>query len=360
MASNLWWRSSVTWRVVTSSPPTVAGSRRPRPRAASDEDALTRTVRLLLVVLGLSVVALLVRRAGPHLVFGMLTGLGWNFVALTSIYTTYVMIRAAALRRVILRSPMRYADALRIKLSGDAVEGLTFTGPFLAEPAKGWLLKKGGLPSADAFGAVVTEYLLYTVTSSWLAISAVSLLLLQGTLPPAVRIAAVVALVVAIAFVAAFAFASVSGIGLIAPILRASGILIGTRRADSAAQAFVPIETLVIAFLHGHPARLAKVLILEAAAQLLLITEIWVVIPGLGFALSWNGPFILEGGVKFIATVFAFIPGQVGASEGVYSLLAGAIGLPPAVGLTLALVRRIRGLLVASVGVVVLAFLDGG
>jgi hypothetical protein len=38
-----------------------------------------------------------------------------------------------------------------------------------------------------------------------------------------------------------------------------------------------------------------------------------------------------------------------------YALLAGAIGLPAAAGLTLALVRRVRGLLVASAGVIVLA-----
>jgi hypothetical protein len=239
-----------------------------------------------LLVLGLGMVALLVWRAGPRLVLGMLTRLGWSVLALAGIYTMHLMIRAAALRRAILRSPVRYADALRIKISGDAVERLTFTGPFLAEPAKGWLLKERGLPSADAFAAVVTEYLLYTVTSSWLAISAVSLLLVRGTLPPGARIAAVVAIAVAFAFVAAFAFASVSGIGLIAPILRASRIVIG-RRADSVAQAFVPIEAVVIAFLHDHPARLAQVLIMETAAQLLLITEIWVIIPGLGFALSW-------------------------------------------------------------------------
>ena len=67
----------------------------------------------------------------------------------------------------------------------------------------------------------------------------------------------------------------------------------------------------------------------------------------------------MEGGVKFIAIAFAFIPGQFGALEGTYALVFAAIGLPAAVGLTVALVRRMRGLLVASVGVVMLAFLDG-
>lgn len=300
-------------------------------------------------------IALLVWHAGPRVVVGMLVRLGWNFPAVAGIYAVHLAIRAAALRRTILRIPVTYADALRIRLSGDAMEKLTFTGPFLAEPAKGWLLKQRGLPTADAFAAVATEYLLYTLVSSWLATLAVSLLLARGALPPTVRPGAVVALAVTIAFMAAFVFAAVTGIGLIVPILRASRVLIGRRRADYAAHEFGPVEGVLVAFLHAHPGRMAEVLAMETLAHLLLISEIWIVIQALSLPLSWTDPLILEGGAKFIATAFAFIPGQVGASEGVYALLAGAIGLPAAAGLTLALVRRMRGLLVAAAGVVVLA-----
>jgi len=52
-----------------------------------------------------------------------------------------------------------------------------------------------------------------------------------------------------------------------------------------------------------------------------------------------------------IGLVFAFVPGQVGAAESVYVLLARAVGLPAVVGLTLALVRRVRGLLVGAMAV---------
>ena len=290
----------------------------------------------------------------------MMARLGWSFLSVAAIYSLHVMTRAEALRRTILRSSVRYADALRIRLSGDVVEKLTFTGPFLAEPAKGWLLTQRGLSGAEAFAAVATEYLLYTVTSACLAIAAVALLLVREAVPAGVRTAGVIAMAVAIGFLAAFAFASVTGIGLIAPAVRTSQIVIGRRRADAAAHAFAPVEAVIIAFLHEHPARVAQVLAFETAAQLMLVMEVWVVIAGLGLAVSGTGSLILEGGAKFIATAFAFVPGQVGASEGVYALLAGAIGLPPAAGLTLALVRRMRGLLVASVGVVVLAAVDGG
>jgi hypothetical protein len=315
---------------------------------------VTRTVRVLLLVFGLSVVAFLIWGAGPRFVWAMLVRVGWSCLAVVGIYAVYVAARAVALWRTMLDGDVRFADVLRIRLSGEAVEMLTFTGPFLSEPAKGWLLMRRGLPTAEAFAAVVTEYLLYTVVSSCLAVIALWLLLARGTLPPAVRSGTVVIMGLTVAFFAAFAFAAITGIGLIVPLLRVSRVVIGTRRAELAARGFTRVEQAIIRFLHEHHARLAEVLAIEAAAHLLLVLEIWIVLAALGSFRSWNQPFIIEGAVKFVPIAFAFIPDQFGALEGVHALLAGAIGLPTAVGLTLALVRRMRGLVVAAAGVIAL------
>ena len=64
---------------------------------------------------------------------------------------------------------------------------------------------------------------------------------------------------------------------------------------------------------------------------------------------------VLGMGVKFVDIAFSFVPGQVGVSEGVFAMLFGAVGLPGAAGLTLALVRRTRAILVAAVGMTLFA-----
>lgn len=61
-------------------------------------------------------------------------------------------------------------------------------GPFLAEPAKGWLLTQRGLTSAEAFGGVAIEYLLYTLVSGWMAAIALAVLISRGALPVLFRI----------------------------------------------------------------------------------------------------------------------------------------------------------------------------
>src|SRR5262249_49340140 len=142
-----------------------------------------RVVRLLLLLLGLAVLALLVRRAGLAVVVGMLRRVGWGFVAACVLYTAQLCIRALALWRT-LEPPLRYVDVLLVRLSAESVAMLTFTGPFLAEPAKGWLLTRRGIDSSIAFGGVLTEYLLYITTSAVLSIVALSSLISRHALPP--------------------------------------------------------------------------------------------------------------------------------------------------------------------------------
>jgi hypothetical protein len=313
---------------------------------------VTPVVRWLLLIVGLGVAVLLVRHVGFWIVVGMIFSVGWALLAVAAVYATHVAIRALALWRVVLPHAVPYQDVLRIRLSTEAVEMLTFTGPFLAEPAKGWLLIRRGMPTAAAVAAVIAEFLLYTAVSSAVAIVGILLLLRRHAVPTAARPVAIVVLVVMAGFVAACAFASMTGVGLIVPTLKALRGVIG-RKAVSAAEQFLEIENLIIEFLHDQRRRLLEVLAIETAAQALLVVEMWIVVAALGFSISWIDSLTLEGGVKFVGVAFAFVPGQLGASESTYGFLARTIGLPVAAGVTVAIVRRLRALPVAVLGLFV-------
>src|SRR5437867_3138866 len=113
-----------------------------------------RLQKPLLLLTGLAVVAWLVWHVGPQIVGRMLVHVGWSFPAIAGIYAIHVVVRATALWRTMPAGNVRYTDVLRIRVLSEAVERLTFTGPFLAEPAKGWLLTRRGLSTVSAFAAV--------------------------------------------------------------------------------------------------------------------------------------------------------------------------------------------------------------
>jgi len=310
---------------------------------------VSRTLRLLLLVAGISVIGLLIRQTGPRLIWGMLLRVGWRVPVVAGIYAMYLGTRALALWRTTPAGAVRLMDVLRVRVSGDVIEALTFTGPIFAEPAKGWFLMRYGLSATDAFAAVVVEFVLYDVATSVLEIAALSLLLANGAIPEVMRPGAMVVLAIPIAFLAACAWAAITGVGVIVPMLRWLRVVIGTSAAQWAIDRVAPIEQVLVDFLHVQHRRFAEVLAIETASHLLLILEVWIVLNVFGFSGALHA-LIIEGGGKLIGLVFAFVPGQVGAAEGVYVLLARAVGAPAAVGLTLALVRRVRGLLVAAIG----------
>ena len=313
-------------------------------------EAVSRTLRILLLVLGLSIIGLLIWRTGPRLIWSMLLRVGWRLPIITAIYALYLGTRALALWRTAPPGALRLIDVLRVRVSGDVIESLTFTGPILAEPAKGWFLMRYGLTATDAFAAVATEYVLYDIVTSVLEIAALSLLLANGAIPEAVRPGAMAVLAIPIAFLAACAWAAITGVGLIVPMLRWSRIVVGASAVGWATDRVAPVERVLVNFLHVQHRRLAGVLAIEAVAHMLLILEVWTVLKALGFSGVLNA-FVIEGGAKLSGLIFAFVPGQVGAAESIYVLLARAVGLPAAAGLTLALVRRVRSLLVGAIGV---------
>jgi hypothetical protein len=288
---------------------------------------------------------------GAGALIEMLRRVGWTFLAVCVVYAAHVAVRATALWRAMIGDRATYGGVLRTLWSGEAVEMLTLAGPALGEPAKAWLLQQQGIDTTNAFGAVAIEYLLYNVVAFGLVALTAAELLARGVLSAPLRGAALALLVAAAAFMTAFGYAALTRTGLVAPaaaaLLRALGL---GRRAAGLRARVEPIEEVLVSFIHDQPRRLAEVLAIEIVGHALLAFEIWVVLGAIDIHAAPIAPILMEGGIKIIGVAFFFIPGQLGASEGVYVAMATALGFGPTAGLTIALVRRARALLVAATG----------
>ena len=140
-------------------------------------------IRLAFFIAGLALLIYLTFQLGPNNVPSSILRLKWNLAWVTLIYTASEMTRGAALWKSLPEGESQpYSRMLGIRLSGEAVRYLTFTGPFVGEPLKASLLRKTGLPTAGAFAAVITEYLVYTFASAAIGISGLSYCPLQRLL----------------------------------------------------------------------------------------------------------------------------------------------------------------------------------
>jgi hypothetical protein len=316
-------------------------------------------VRLALLGIGLALFGYLFVRLGPHAILEMLGRIGWEAFAIAGIYAVYQSLRAAALSAsVVGRRRLAWRDALWIRLSGEAIQFLTFTGPFLAEPAKAMLLKSRGLTAAGGFAATLTEYFASLFIGAALSIVALVWLLDSGVLSGEYRTTAIGIIAAMIAFLVAGGWAIAARFYLLGTILQGLAALPGLRRWLKADIAAVHrTEDLLLAVMHDRPGLFAWICGLESAAQAAHILELYWILAALGLGASPWLTFVIEGATKFIGLAFFFIPGQVGASEGAHVVIFEMVGLAAAAGFAVPFVRRIRGVVVAALGLSALALL---
>jgi hypothetical protein len=302
------------------------------------------------MVAALTALVLVVRHIGPGTIAGLVRQVGWSFWLITLLYAAHTALRGVALWQTLPPGAIPLLDVIGIRFGAEGVEMLTLTGPFLAEPAKAWLLHRRGIETPAAFGAVAAEYLLYNLTAAWMGSVALGILLSRGALLRGLNAPAEGLLAGVAALTIGCAITAVTGRGLIASSVQAIARRVAPRRADAAVARVRRVEGVLVAVLHDDPRRLAAMLAVELAGHLLLAIEIMVTLDALGLHAGPGPALIIEGAVKWIGALFFFVPGQIGVSEGIYAILLPAVGLPAAAGVTIALVRRARALIVGGVG----------
>ena len=313
-----------------------------------------RCYRAILLGFGCGLFAYLLVRLGAAKIYSLVLGVGWYFGLIAAIYAGHQLIRAIAYWKCISASGRAsYWEIVRIRLSGEAIQFLTSTGPFLAEPSKVWLLRRSGLSTKHAVAATVSEYLIYTLTSAAFALAGLTYLLINFELSRPALVAAKVLIGTMGGFVLAALCAISFRIYLIGALIKGASKLpwIGkhVRLKESDVR---DTEDLLFVVLRDRPLRFLIIVAVELAAQALLVLELFVLLRTTGKPFSILHPFLIEAATKFIGLAFFFIPGQVGAAEGTYAFIFTTVSLPASAGFALAVARRLRSLLVAGAGLV--------
>ena len=117
------------------------------------------------------------------------------------------------------------------------------------------------------------------------------------------------------------------------------------------------VEARIYGVLGWPLSRLAHVGLWESVFHLAAVAEVWLVLrllPGAANATLVDA-FLLESAGRFVTIAFKFIPYRLGIDEAGSGAVAQVMGIGPAAGVTLALVRRLRILVLNAFGLVRLA-----
>ena len=110
-------------------------------------------------------------------------------------------------------------------------------------------------------------------------------------------------------------------------------------------------------FSGGHPERLWRVFVLDLLFHALAVVEVYVTLEWL---LGDQSPTLVQAIVfealnRVITAAFKFVPFRVGIDEASAGALAPVLSVNPAAGVALAVVRKVRNLSWAAIGLVLVA-----
>ena len=293
---------------------------------------------------GLLLFAWAARRAGISEILDGIQRVGWGLLPLFALAGLRFAARAEAWRLCAPRGRrMRHAQAFAAFLAGDAVGNATPLGWFASEPTKVFLTRHH-FATADSVSSLAIDNLLYISSTAVVIAGAGVIVMATMNLPLVWREWSSVVLAASIASVIALVWILRGGAGLAGAFPSAWQTRLTELRGSFTA--FSP-----------GPVQVAQALLFDFGFHGLAVVEAYL---SLKWLLGSASPtlreaFLFEALNRVITVAFKFVPFRVGVDEASSGALAPLLGMDPVVGVSLAVVRKVRNLFWAGIGMAVIA-----
>jgi hypothetical protein len=298
---------------------------------------------ILLAVFGIGLLAWVVAHAGPAAIAHQLKALRVALPIVVALSVARLMLQSltwsAALRNEGIEVGL--LRLLGIRLASQGMGYLTVFGPVLSEPMKISLLRT---PVTATATATFLDNGVYWFTSALVGIAGcicISLMRAQGAASTLTFSAVFVLIVLFIIRRKSVLSALVAKLG---------------ERSPSWLRKGAKIESAIREVRARKPELVGRLFWLDLTCQLLLVSEVAVVLWALRLPLHFITVFAIEGLTRGVKMMTGFVPARLGADEGGAMSAFAASGFSPAFGLALALTRRVRDLSWALVGLAWLAW----
>ena len=322
-----------------------ACSKRSRPR---------QWVTTVSFVLGLLMLGALVYRIGLHALLHDIRQTGAFIFLVVAVGGLRMFLRSLGWASTFLPGERRSASAMfGRQVAGDALGYVSLAGPFLAEPLKAALVKD--VDFKESLGSTLLENFVYTLVALVLSLSGICVLVYVRVVG-AVHADVVGVAVTSVALIALGMFLANERVTLPA-ILGWLGTHRGSRW-QSFRERLAIIAARMERVKEQRPLALWMIFALAILSQALMLLEIALVMWPLRIGVSLASLLIIESTTKLAKTAFFFIPARVGADEGTSTGIVALLGMSSSIGLTLAVVRRIRAVVWTVVGLAYLAYVS--
>lgn len=317
-------------------------------------------LQIVIFLLGLWLFVEIVSREGFRVLIDTTSRIGWGILIVIALYGLRIIIRSVSIFIAIPEHHrlFKFRYALAARLAGDAVGFLTFTGPVLGETTKAAMLKRR-VPLSHGAAAVIVENLIYFVSVAVIILlGALFLFLSYEHIGPVLWYTMVASTIGGILFLTIVALVLWLRIKPLSWMTRKFSRIIPKRvlRREAGINA---MENNVYEFYSKRPTAFASIFGLSMLTHLIGVAEIFLIIDMLAYVPKLDAAFIAESLTKVINFAFGLVPGGVGVYEGGSGMIFKRLGYTVALGVAIALIRRVAILFWTAIGLLVLLWRVG-
>jgi hypothetical protein len=275
--------------------------------------------------------------------------IGWWFAGVVFLGALRMAFRTRAWMICANDSQLRFSDAFAAWLVSDAIGNLTPLGLLASEPTK-ILMVRAQISTVTSIASVTIENIFYTGSVLIVLLSGTWLFLQRANIPQGLeQLSELIIVAVAIAGLIGL-WAARTRPAVLSKFAPMISKLAG--KSDAPADAIREVERQIYAVPQWPLSRIAHVSLWEIAFHIGAVAEVWLVLRLLIPDITIAEAFLLESAGRFVTVAFKFVPYRLGIDEAGSGAVANALGMPPATGVTLALVRRLRIVVLNAIGLI--------
>ena len=314
-----------------------------------------RTTTYLSIALGLALFVALIAYYGVGELAVAVAAAGWGLLWVAA-YRAVTLGANTMAWRILFPAGSRpgFAGLLRLRWIGESVNSLLPVGQVGGDFVRARLAARG-TSGADAGASTVVDFTLGLVTQVVFALIGVALLLRAGVDGEHGRTLLIGILV---ATLAVAAFYAAQRLGLFRGMAGVVGKLLPGRAWQSLAGDAAALDLCVLE-LYRNRRQVFLAACWRMIGWLLHTGETWLALYFLGVPSSLDNALVLESLGAAVRSAAFVVPGALGVQEGGFVVLGRALGLTPEAALALALVKRVRELLVGGPGLAAWTALEG-
>ena len=303
-----------------------------------------RHLKFVYLMVGLAILVLVAGEIELEEVVALVIQVGWGFAAVVGVYFLAFVIDSFSWQLALTEVPL---DAVwlyrmwKVRMVGEVFNSVLPAAGMGGEPVKAVLLNKHyGVGFREGAASLILAKTINLIALAAFLAAGFVLMVNSPALPVSYKSAAGLGL-------GAFAL----GIFLFFAVQRLkitslAGTWIGGfgwgRRIDELLHHVRDMDDRLVGFYSGHGARVAGAVGLALVNWLLGAVEIYLTMVFLGRPITLTDALIIETAAQLVRAGTFFIPASIGAQEGVFLLIFGAMTGSPALGAAVAVVRRLR------------------